>query len=150
MSVARICPRSQFPPSRIDSKSTGTLGGHAREQNCYLRIPGLGFWSFFPAVDSCLLIPKPRLVTWPFRQVPCLDHESLRFVDITLCLHLLHSHFHSILCKHYVLGLHPLCRSVGDLLECKITMVSYENECAENDEEDDEREEFAIRLSVGS
>lgn len=99
---------------------------------------------FFPTIDRCLLIPKSRLITWPFRQIPSLYQNTLRSVDITLGFQLLHSHLQSILGEHHILGLHLLGGRIGDLLKSKIEVVSYKGKCAENNEENDERKEFAM------
>ena len=86
---------------------------------------------------------KTALVLGPGAQVPGLDEETLRGVDIALCVDLLDTDLHAILGEDDILGLDLVVGGSRDLLHGEVELVGEDAHGDEDDEEDDEREEFA-------
>jgi len=50
-----------------------------------------------------LLIPQPALVRWPSTQIPCLDQETLRSIDIALIPYFFDPNLHAIFGENDIL-----------------------------------------------
>jgi hypothetical protein len=86
--------------------------------------------------DLLLLVPEAALVLRPGAQVPRLDQETLRGVDIALCVDLLDADLHAILGEDNILGLDFFIRSLGDLLHRDVEVVGEDGDADEENEQD--------------
>jgi len=103
---------------------------------------------WFPRLRTCcvlllLLVPKPALVRWPSTQIPRLDQETLRGINIALIPYFFHPDLHAIFSENNVLVFEFVGRSGGNILESEIEIVGDECCNADDYEKEEERENFA-------
>lgn len=108
----------------------------------YLRVPGLEL----PVLRGWrLLVPEAALVLGPGAQVPSLDEETLGGIDVALGVDLFDADLHAVLGEDNILGVDLVAGGGRDLLHGDVQVVGEDADGNEEDEEDDEREEFAVR-----
>lgn len=92
------------------------------------------------------LVLLARLVR---RHVPRVDKPALGGVDLPLVLDMLKADLYAILGPDDVLLAHALRHVPAHLVGALVDMVAHKDEGSHDDEEDDEREELAVRVQSG-
>jgi len=99
-------------------------------------------------LELLLLVPEPALIPGPGAQIPSLDQHVLSGIDIALILDLFDADTHAVFGKDDILLLELVRGDGRDLDGGEVDMVAYEGGESKDDEENEERCDFAARVVV--